>query len=329
MIYNINAEENWPVVKLSMDRFKFDQGKFCMSFDFDINPLVTSIKKVGIINKPFIISYKGGDVEIVAGYRRILALKELKIEEISCFDLSGSGKTDLDILIMNIHDNLHARKLNNIEKSMALNMLINFSKDKKIDREFISLFEINGRDLETFLKIESLPDALKYSIARNAISLKALETILCFDNEREYLACLEWINKLKLNFNQQLQFIEYISEISRRSKSSVDQVLMGGAFKDIYDDENKNKPQKARKLLNILRGKLFPDLTEYERVFNRRVKKLQLPGNIKISHPKYFESEGYRLEVEFRSGPDLKDCIDHLGNVKGLENIGDPWEKDQ
>lgn len=328
MDYNINEKENWPVVKLSMGRFKLKQGKFCMSYDFDIKPLINSIEEVGIINKPFITSYNGGDVEIVAGYRRILALKELKYKEVSCIDLTGSGKTDLDMLIMNIHDNLHARKLNNIEKSMALNRLLNYSKDNKIGMEFMSLFEINNRESETLLKIEALPDSLKHAIARDSISLKVLETVLGLDNENECLACLEWINKLKLNFNQQLQFIDHIVEISRREKLSIDQVLMDKEYKDIYDDESRNNPQKARKLLNILREKLFPDLTKYEREFQKRVKKLRLPGNIKINHPRYFEAEGYRLEIEFSNGNDLKNSIDHLGRVKGLENVGDPWEKD-
>ena len=328
MDYNIIKEENRPVVNLSMDRFKFSQGKFCMSFDFDINPLVNSIKEIGIINKPYIISNREGDVEIVAGYRRVLALKELKIKEISCFDLSNSGKTDLDMLIMNIHDNLYIRELNNVEKSMALNRLINLSKDKRIGSKFISLFKISERELETLLKIEFLPEDLKYSIARNSISLKALESSLDFDNEKDCHACLELIDKLKLNFNQQLQFIDYINDISRQKKSTIYRVLREDDFKDIYDDKNKNNPQKARKLLNILREKLFPDLTEYEKTFQRRVKRLQLPENIKISHPRYFESEGYKLEVDFLDGPDLMNSIDRISNSKGIEKIGDPWEKD-
>ncbi|MFC1494600.1 ParB/RepB/Spo0J family partition protein [Thermodesulfobacteriota bacterium] len=329
MINYIKSEDNLPIVKISMDKFKFNRGKFCMSFDFDIDPLRNSIKKVGVINKPKIISYDGGDIEIVAGYRRILALKELKINEVSCFNLSNSGKTDFDMLLMNIHDNLHTRKLNNIEKSMVLNRLINYSKDKQIGKEFISLFAINERELETLLKIDTLPEGLKYSIVRNSISLKALENIFSIDNEKERITCLEWINKLKLNFNQQLQFIEYINDISRLNKTTIHRVLLDNDFKEMYDDKKKNTPQKARKLLHTLREKLFPNLTGYERIFARRVNKLQLPGNIKISHPRYFEAEGYKLEIEFKNNHDLKDSIDYLGKVKGLENIGDPWEKDQ
>jgi len=131
MNYNINNEENQSVVKISMDRFKFNEGKFCLSYDFDVNPLIKSIKEVGIINKPVVRSYRGGDIEIVTGYRRILALKELKLKEVLCIDIAGSGKTDVDMLIMNIHDNLHTRKLNNVEKSMALNRLVKYSRNKR------------------------------------------------------------------------------------------------------------------------------------------------------------------------------------------------------
>jgi len=327
---NTNCKDNdWPIIKLHLAQLSHVPGKFCMSFGFDISLLANSIKKVGLINKPLITKDKKENIEIVTGYRRILALKELNVNEVLCFDLSDSGKTDLDMFMMNIYDNQNTRNFNNVEKSMALNRINDFIKKEKIDDNLISMLEINKRELEIFFKIETLPDSLKYAISDNSISIKALETLLRLDNDKDRMLCVEWINNLKLNYNQQLQFIEYITEISLLMNASIHQTLMDDALKKINEDEKKNTPQKAKALLNKLREKRFPDLTMYEKIFNQRVKKLQLPGNIKIRHPRYFESEGYQLEIDFKDGFDLKNNLDHLINVKGLESVGDPWEKDQ
>ena len=323
---NDYAENNWSVTEISMDKFNLNPGKFCMSFGFDLNPLESSIRKAGIINKPLITSDSKGNIEIVAGYRRILALKRMKISSVFCSDLTGSDKTDFEMMMINIHDNLYARNLNNIEKSMALNRLKSFLKTEKIDSELIRLLEINKRELDTLLKLDSLSESIKSLIMRNAVSLKALEKIMGFQSDRDCQAVLDWIDKIKLNFNQQIQFIEYTGELSRLNKITRRQVLMADEYRQIYDDEKMNNPQKGRKLLNHLRKRLFPDLTRYERIFTQRVNQLKLPGDIKISHSEYFESEGYRLEIEFRDGRSLKRHIEYLQNAEGLEKIGDPWK---
>lgn len=322
---NHYSENNWPAVSFTIDKFNLNPGKFCMSFGFDTDPLEHSIKKVGIINKPLILSGGNGKIEIVAGYRRILALKKMKIAEVSCFDLSDSGKTEFDMLMMNIHDNLYTRNLNNVEKSMALNRLKGILDTEELDNDIISLFGINRRELETVLCIDFLPDFLKCSIAENSISLKTLERVLELNGDRDRMVCLEWIDKLKLNYNQQLQFVEYINDISRLNKTPVHRVLMNDDYIKIYDDRKKNNPQKAKALLKNFRENLFPDLTKYEKIFKQRVNKLQLPGNMKISHARYFESEGYKLEIDFKDGRSLKSHLDYLLNTEGLERVGDPW----
>jgi len=268
---NIHSKNSWPTVRLAIERFNLDPGKFCMSFCFGTDSLEYSINKAGIINKPFITADGNGKIEIVAGYRRILALKRLKIVEVSCFDLSDSGKSDFDMLMMNIHDNLHTRRLNYVEKSMAVNRLKGFSRFKELDDDIISLFGMNKRELETVLIIDSLPEFLKYSIARDIICLKSIEKILELNSDMDRMACLEWIDKLKLNYNQQLQFIEFIIDISRLNKAGIHRILLNDDFKKIYDDSKMNNPQKAKALLNLLREKLFPHLTGYEKIFRQRV----------------------------------------------------------
>ncbi|NIR16796.1 MAG: ParB N-terminal domain-containing protein, partial [Desulfobacterales bacterium] len=47
-----------------------------------LKPLIRSIEKFGLINSPIVTKDSEGRMEVVAGYRRILALKHLQWEEI-------------------------------------------------------------------------------------------------------------------------------------------------------------------------------------------------------------------------------------------------------
>ena len=75
--------------------------------------------------------------------RIISEANRLKIKEVSCFDLSDSGKSDFDMLMMNIHDNLHTRNLNYVEKSMIINRLRDTLKAEELDNDIISIIGMN------------------------------------------------------------------------------------------------------------------------------------------------------------------------------------------
>ena len=55
-------------------------GPFSMSYAFDPGPLILSIKNAGLINPPILREDEQGKLDIVAGYRRVEALKSLAWE---------------------------------------------------------------------------------------------------------------------------------------------------------------------------------------------------------------------------------------------------------
>lgn len=323
------SKDDMPAVLIQLDNLNLNPGRFCMSFGFDIGPLACSIKKAGLINRPIVTIRENGNVEIVTGYRRILALKKLGVKSVICLDISGSDKTDLDLLLINIHDNRFARNLNIVEKSMALNRAVRFrTGENEYDQELLSLLEIHRKELLIIKRIESLPDTVKSLLADNSVSFKAFEVLSDTCDEESVNACIKAISKLKLNYNQQLHLIEYTSDLSSITRRSFTDVLSDMTLQDIINDPGKNIPQKAKEFINTLREQRFPDLSGYEKIFNRKVGALQLPGNIKISHPQYFESEGFQLQINFKSGNELKNDLKYLISKKELGYIGNPWESD-
>jgi len=74
-INNITEITPQPVLLSNIDD---SPGPCCMSFGFDLNPLIQSIERVGLINPPLLKRDNHGSITIITGYRRIKALKSLK-----------------------------------------------------------------------------------------------------------------------------------------------------------------------------------------------------------------------------------------------------------
>ncbi|MCG2777614.1 MAG: ParB/RepB/Spo0J family partition protein [Desulfobacterales bacterium] len=131
-------------------------GPYCMSFGFDIRPLVQSIDKVGLVNCPLLIENKNAELTVIIGYRRIHALKTLGWDRIPCGVLSESEVSPLECLLLNLYDNLATRKLNEVEKGMVLNRLHSQVQGKEILELYMPLLELpsNESALLFFIKLE-------------------------------------------------------------------------------------------------------------------------------------------------------------------------------
>lgn len=319
--------EHHPLITLKLDNFTDSPGKFCMSYGFDITFLTKSFIQAGLINKPYILKNNKGNIDIVTGYRRILALKDLKIKEVTCFDLTDSGLSQLDILKLAIQDNMFTREFNVVEKSMILNMLSEYIQRDEIIREHVACLNISKKDYDLIFKIDKLEGFLKQSLANNTLGLKALEQLLQFDKD-DLLISYKYISELKLNYNQQIQLFDYTKDLSRIENVSIANLLNRNEYSDLLMDSKKNTPQKAKELIDTLRIRRNPNYSKYKRLFETSVKRLQLPANIRVRNPEYFESEGYQLNINFTDGNDLKNSLKILLNKKELDNIGDPWSAD-
>ena len=323
----IRIPQKNPLITVSTDQIPDEPGRFCMSYGFDNSELMRSIAQIGIINNPYIYRNNKGAIEVVTGYRRILALKELSIKEIECFDLTDSGMSLYDMLKFALYDNLFTRELNLVEKSIIINMLKTLVENNNSKNEIISLIEVSLKDYELVFKIEGLHESIKKSISSGFLNIKVLEHLVNYEIDIQ-LIFDSWINNLKLNYNQQIQFIDYISDISRIEKISISKLLDDECYVNLCSDKNKNTPQKARELIDVLRQRRNPDYSKYKHIFEKKIRKLQLPKNVKIKHPGYFESELYQMEIEFKDGNELLTSLRKLLDRDGLENIGDPWLKE-
>ena len=304
-------------------------GPYCMTFGFDLNPLILSIESVGLINSPLLIEERNGILTIVAGYRRINALKSMGCHKIPCRVLPESGLSPLESLLTNLHDNLVTRKLNEVEKGMVLNRLDKMVSRPEIIEHYMPLLDLPSHEptLLMYVNIEArLEKEIKEYLVQGPLSLQSVDLLLKMEHDAR-TSVAKVILFLKFNINQQRQFIDYIIDITNANKISIQELLHSNSIQNIISDTQMNNPQKGRAVLQVLKSRRYPLLVQSEMVFKKMVSGLDLPKGVNISAPPYFESPQYRLEVLFKDGKQLAENIKRLSCTRGLEGLRNPWEE--
>jgi hypothetical protein len=320
--------DNWEknVVYIDMKELDETPGPFCMSFGFTIEKLVSSIKKIGLVNLPYVRRNRSNSFDIVAGYRRIIALKALSWHLLPCVDLSDSGLNEERLYLFNLYENICTRNFNYVEKSMILNQLSSFFCLEEIHEIYLNNLDIlSKREADIIKRIYALPEGAKHIIAKGTIPISIIDMLLEF-SESTIIMILKWITELKLNINQQRLLIELIEDISIRENCNISEILKEEIFSQLVHDQ-RNTPQKAKKFIEIIKAKRYPILTTNEKAFGDLVSNLNLPKGVKINHAPFFEGPYLSLEINFKDGNELKKKIESLNDLKNLSEITVPWNK--
>lgn len=312
-------------VPVFLKDFDEEAGPYTMSFGFDLQPLCESIEEIGLINAPCIARNDKGRMEIITGYRRIMALKQLGWRKATCEDLSSVLESPLKRLLFSFHENRATRPLNPVEKAMALSRLARLIDTQEILKRYMPLLSLPSHEetLRMYLRLAESERAFKQAVADGRISVKTASALMATGSQAA--GCLlEPILDLNLNFNQQMQLIDIVMDIANIEKKHASQILKSENIREILKNRHLNKPQKAVKVLKELHSKRSPRRSEAEKRFQSRVGRLALPKGMRIDHPAYFEAPGYRLEVNFRNGTELLEKLSFLLSMPGIQGFGDP-----
>ncbi len=304
-----------------------EPGPYCMSFGTDPESLKQSLKSIGLINPPIVMANKGNGLSIIIGYRRIITMKSLGYMEIPCRVLDQSSISPLNCFLLNFYDNLGSRILNDVEKGMALSRLSLYLTKKEILKHYMGLLGLPSHE-STFVFYcrmdKELDKDIKESIVQGRLSLFFVKMLLEADAVvRRPL--FDLVANIRLNFNQQKQFLEYIQDISKDNSTAILQFLAHPSINKICLDPRMNHPQKARALLQFVRNERFPNLARAESTFRKAVSRLGLPKGVRIDAPPFFEAPHYQLSIQFKEGIELKKAVESLSKIEKLDELGDPW----
>ncbi|MBW2111438.1 MAG: ParB N-terminal domain-containing protein [Deltaproteobacteria bacterium] len=323
-IDNIRGVAHQKVELASIDDFP---GPYCMSFGFDLGPLVRSLEGAGLLNPPLLTRDENGRFTIVAGYRRIKALKQMKVDTATCRIIPVDEIPPAECLLMNLYDNLAVRELNPVEKGMALTCLNCWFSTEEIVGQYMALLGLppNRATLSSYLRFEEKMEIqAKEAVALGRLSFRNAMLLADLDPVSRS-ALVDLMSNLKFTISQQAHIIDYVTDLALIEGETIPEVLSDSRVRAIVGDSLMNKPQKGRRLISYLRRRRMPRLSKAEKDFRKVVADLNLDKMVRIEHSPFFESPFYRLEVLFRDGQSLREKLEKLMS-EDLEKIGDPWK---
>jgi len=287
--------------RIDLKNIDHNDRLFLLSYGYNLGPLKDSIKQIGVINPPLVRQESDTTYQIICGYKRVHALRELGVASTYCtivFPATG----DAESFLLSFYDNVSHREFNSIEKSMAITRLLNYFSEEKIVSDFLPLLKLqpHSTQLETLKPLSTLASAIKDAILAGTIDVRtALKLALLDRLSRE--ACSRLIITLRLSLSKQTALMEYVSESALRENLSIGEVINSPHIRFILEDERLNLPQKGEAVMSFLRKRRFPQLTAKEEEFKQGLRKLRLPPDVCLKHPPFFEGNTYSLTFHFTS----------------------------
>ena len=307
-------DEKVPAVSQSADAVDLksidpDDATFRLSYGFYLEPLKESIRRIGLINPPLLRKRPDGRYQIVSGYKRILALKELGISSAACQLVSPEPGDDA-CLLLGFYDNISHREFNPIEKSMAINRLLAHYSEEMIVRDFLPLLKLQPHitQLRAYQTLCLLDTGIRDAIIDGIIDVQSALRLSRQDPEsQECLAQL--LVDLRLSVSKQAEVINCVVEIGLRDGVSPQTVTSDLEIRSILTNDKLNRPQKGDAVLRLLREKRYPRLTAKERQVKGALNRIKLPPGASITPPPFFEDDHYCLSVCFTGWEELKEKL--------------------
>lgn len=161
-----------------------------------LNELISSIKEKGVV-QPVLVRRTDGGYELIAGERRLRAIKALGIEKIPAI---VKTVTDLDMLEISLIENIQREELNPIEEAHSFQRFItdfNFTQEK--------IAQVLGKDRSTIantIRLLGLPKKIQDFISKSTITMGHAKAILSLPAEMDQLRVCNLVVKKALSVRE-------------------------------------------------------------------------------------------------------------------------------
>ena len=302
------------ILDTQLDDINLQDERFRFSYHYNLEKLLTSIKKTGLVCPPMVVKREEPLYVIVSGWKRISACVELSLQHIPVYLLEEQD--DCRVFLLSLYENWAIRNFNILEKAEIVCRLNGFIGDeKKIVKEFFPLLDIpaNLSYFDIFLKMARLDPCWKKTIFQKKIPLSCIPFLTEFTPEdREQL--LPFI--LPLNVNKLKHFCEDLFELSKKTGDSPKTLLTAPEILSVSQSEKLSSLQKAERVRSLVRAKRYPNLSSWKRAFDRSLKKARLSKEVAFDSASFFE------DGEFSVTFNLFDKEAFRNRVSKLQDLG-------
>jgi len=206
--------ENKPTERVQLLRLsQVHASRFQPRLNFPeskIQELAKSIKEKGVIQPIIVRALDNDNFELIAGERRLRALKYLGLAEVPAI---VRRVPDADVLEMSLIENIQRQELNAIEEGKAYRRLM---QEFGLNQELIA--ERVGKDkssVSNTLRILNLPEKIQDYLSKEFITFGHAKALLSLGDAKRQLSFCEKIIKKGLSVRQ----AEFLTNAKPRPKS--------------------------------------------------------------------------------------------------------------
>ncbi len=203
-----------------------------------LQELENSIREKGVV-QPVTVRMFGEGYQLIAGERRLRAVRDLGLPEIPVYILDVSS--DEEMLELAIVENIHREDLNPVDVAQGYRRLID---ECKLTQEQVA--EKVGKDRTTvtnFLRLLKLPRRVQTSISNKELSMGHARALLALPSAEKQIEALQQITQKRLSVRQVEQLVRKMTEPKTPGKAENETVNY--YFEDV---ENKLRQRLATKV---------------------------------------------------------------------------------
>lgn len=293
----------------------------CYSHPIAQPHLRQSIRDFGMIHP--IIVREGYDQEpaiVICGHRRLAVARDLPpATTLPMITVSRRVMSLKEALFLSISENQSTRTLNLIEKSNIISICAALLKMAEGDviREVMPLLQLqpSKNQMLDVLKLRSLPAAVADYVVAENIPLKVAKRLAQISPDAmEILFPLA--TGLKMGQNRLDEILNHLDILTHREDKPLgdllEEILTIPGISTLLTAREIESPKKLEALRAHIRKRAFPTISAMEETFSRNSKSLQLPHNILLTPPNYFEGDRMDVRLTFKNKEELKSAAEKL-----------------
>lgn len=313
---------NYGTVDLNL--IDTDDLFFRISTNALTSSLLISVKQVGILNPPIIISKSDG-YRVVSGWRRIEACRQLGFDIIPVRLLDTSVDREGCIKLA-ICDNTFQRELNLVEQARAVRLIstIYHESEKIIELANALGLSINQDMLDKLMKLTQMDITIQSGLIDGSISLSVALSLYGMNDQKDALLIGLLLRELGLGLNRQREILDWMISICRWDGISAQKLLKEATIEQCRQNDQYDRRQKGQIIRDYLKKRRFPTIVQYENNFAQILRKLKLANGTHLIAPQHFESPSYTLKIDFKNRQELqKKCkeIDKMSQKNEIESL--------
>jgi len=296
-----------------------DAGRFSFAFEPETGELANSIKDMGLINPPTLRKNKNA-LEVVCGFRRMLACKRIGMTEIDARVYEPDELSEEKCLWFSLIDNRGPGRISPVECAIALRKFSEqgYDTDRLASKIAPKIgLPASRKYVENCLRLFSLEDEILRAIHKGSLGVEQAFCLYQLETDAR-LAVFRILSSCRANLNETRELVSLIPDVAAMAGASAP-AYINSELVPIIEDESLPPRKKLERIRNKLRDSRYPRLRAAESAFEAAIKKMKLNKRYTINAPKNLEGDEISISMRAGNAEQLAHSFELMSSAETME----------